>query len=131
MKQLLKLFIPLMAISLTSCGSGTSVSESGSSLYANRKMTSSSITYKCKQDNRDATYSINVSQKQALEIRCDFTVDEGALTLSMKDSDGSVFFVNIVVETANFSVPLKDYGKYKIIVHTDDFNGTYQFNWSK
>ena len=80
MKTLLKLFIPLMAIALTSCGGTPTVSESGTSLFANRKMTSTSISYSCEKDNRNATYTFQVKKNHADEITFNATVEYGFFT---------------------------------------------------
>ena len=120
-----------MAITLTSCGGTPTVSESGTSLFANRKMTSTSISYSCEKDNRNATYTFQVKKNHADEIAFNATVEYGFFTYTLSDSSGVTLKADIVVDDVNYTIPLNGSGKYKLNIITDDFKGTYQFKWSK
>ena len=131
MKNVLKLFIPLMAITLVSCGGKPTYVTSGSSLIAKRTLTSTSIYYSCEKDNRDTTYTFTVKSSHAEALTCEYHVDIGAITMSLADDTGNVMYADIIVEDMNYTIPFKGAGKYKLKVHTDDFKGTYLFKWSK
>ena len=134
MKNVIK-FIPILLTFplLISCGgevpivSKVSTYEIGSSTSTK----AGRISYKCERCDGKATYRIKVSKSQSLEMKATYTIDYGALTVEVLDSNGEQIYRSIIIEDSENNISLKDYGSYKIVVNLDDFKGTYLFDWQK
>lgn len=131
-KSLRKLPILLMTPFLLGCeGTTTIISSMAVMMGAVTKTTSTSISFSCQKASGDITYRINISEKNSTTIKCKTEIIYGALTMTITNSLGQEKYKEILIDDLEFEIPLEETGKYKILVHHDDFKGSYNLDWAK
>ena len=114
------------------CGGGTTLSQNTSISVGQVSSTkNNSISYSCIKCDGTLTYRFTVKESDALEIRSTASIEKGALTVTLTDSDNQEKYKQIIVEDLNYTIPLEKHGKYKMSVVCDDFKGKFTFDWSK
>ena len=133
MKHSATRLIPLLFVPfLIACNGGTvMLLDSTTHIMSTLNMRSTDISFSSQKSNGDTIYKIVVNEKRALNVSCEYKVLSGAITMSMMTMEDEEFFQEIVIEDANFDIPLKEYASYKIKIHYDDFRGSYRLNWAK
>ena len=133
MKKLVKILLPIIALtSISACafGGGTISKSNATEIGASYTLKSNSIKYTVLKCNGDITYTFNVKESDALNIAAKIDLSLGALTITLKNEEDEELYKDIVIESCVYDIPLEEYGKYNLLVHHDDFKGTYNFNWS-
>ena len=133
MKNRVTKLIPLLFVPfLTGCADGPVVLlDATTHIMSTLNMRSTDITFSTQLSNGDTIYKIVISEKRDLNIASEFKVQAGAITITAMTMGDEEFFQEIVIDDANFNIPLKEYASYKVKVHYDDFKGSYRLNWAK
>ena len=130
--NILKLMPMCFICAISACnGSVMIVEDHLTSIFSTTNMTSTSLYFSASKSNGYIVYAINVKEGQSLSIKCNATIDLGALTFDVtKQDEEEAFFHKIVTDNLDFEIPLQEYGKYKIKVIHDEFKGSYCLNWA-
>ena len=127
----IRILLPILIVPfLTSCRGTTVTKTSTIELGSITNMSKSSIDYSCQRCDGTATYSLTISKNQSLDMKADFIVELGALTITVMDKKNNLENF-IVVEDYSRTINFENYGSYKIRVVADEFKGSYSFNWAK
>ena len=132
MKNTLKLLLPVFALPLL-CSCSLPVLSSVMEYELNSKRTSNdhSFTFKCDKAQGTMTYRFKITNKQSLDIKADYTVELGALTVTVMDDDKNEIHNGIIVENGDTVYTVSDYGYYRVEIVCDEFRGGFSFNWAK
>ena len=129
--RITKLLPFIFAPMLIGCAGSTMViSDKTTSLVSSTNMTGTSISFSCQKSNGEIIYQIVVSEKTALTISSDVKLSEGSVTFTVTYGDEQIYDGSIS-ESANFEIPLKEYGKHRIKINHTNFKGSYALNWAK
>ena len=133
MKNTLKLLIPLFVAPLL-IGCRTPVVFSASMKYelgSVRKSSSTSFYYSANSADGSMTAHINIKSGQSLDLKASYTVELGALTVSILDKDKNELYDEIIVDNKESVYALNDYGNYDVKIEIDEFRGNLSFSWAK
>ncbi len=123
-KFLLINLIILLVFSFSGCTYG---SEFTIGSFENNSLTSMSMKYMKFSGNKNK--NITVKDGETCEIYVDILTEDGKIDLLIKNENGNLEYEGHDIPTSNFTVTLKEAGKYKIRVEAKNHKGSYSINW--
>lgn len=116
--------ILLLAISFSGCTYG---SEFTIGSFENNTLSSMSMKYMKFTGNKNK--NITVNEGQVCDVYVDILTEDGKIDLIIKDDNSNVEYEGHDIPTSDFTVTLKEAGKYKIRVEAKNHKGSYSINW--
>lgn len=123
-KIILMCLIVLLAIGFTGCTYGSTFTIGS---FENNTLTSMSMKYNKFSGNKNK--SITVKDGETCEVYVDIKTEEGKIDLLIKDESGNLAYEGHDIQTSNFTVNLKESGKYKIRIEAKKHKGSYSVKW--
>lgn len=74
---------------------------------------------------------ITLKEGDPLEFRIQITTTQGSLSVVAEDPDGAEIYNQTYTEDAQFTLPVKTAGKYKLTMKGDKHSGGYAIKWGK
>ena len=123
-KILLISLVLLLAISFTGCTYGSKFT-----IGSLENNTLSSMSMKYMKFTGNKIKDIKVDEGEVCEVYVDIKTDDGKIDLLIKDESGNIAFEGHDIPTSDFTVYLKEAGKYKIKVEAKNHKGSYLIKW--
>ncbi len=126
-KNLLRWVLPLLLLTvlLTACGhSSVALAMRETHILDRWKASYSSFT-------GVKTHTLQADAGQSLALTYDVQVDEGTLSLQVKNADGELVWEEVmqVARADTVNVPTEQTGRYTILIQGEQTSGSWDVNW--